>query len=121
MAFSSGGGASGVVASLSYAALTDAGLKPKTTIYFMIIIPLVELVAFLFITESDAINLTTSDSSSTTSLIDSGDSSARRTSATETLSMTFSEKRQHLPKLMKYFIPLLISHINKCIIVQMVS
>lgn len=119
IAHSSGEGASEVVASLSYATLTDAGLKPKTTLYLMLIIPLVELVAFLFISESNAINSSVSDSSSTASLIE-GDSGASRAD-TEVSSMTLSEKRQYLPKLLKYFNPLLISHICKCIIVQLVS
>lgn len=119
LAFSSGIGASGVAASLSYAALTDIGFTPKTTLYLMLIVPLMELVAFLFINESNAISLSTSDSASTTSLIDDG--SGGTESNTEASSMTLSEKRQYLPKLMKYFTPLMINYISEYIINQMVN
>lgn len=119
LAFSSGIGASGVAASLSYAALTDIGFTPKTTLYLMLIVPLMELVAFLFINESNAISLSTSDSASTTSLIDDG--SGGTGSDTEASSMTLSEKWQYLPKLLKYFTPLCVNYICEYIINQMVN
>lgn len=119
LALSSGGGASRVAACLIYAALIDVvGLKPKTTLFMMLIFPLVEFVAFLFIKESNAIDLSTTDSLSTTSLIDDSTDTSRP--ATEAPSLTFAEKRQYLPKLIKYFIPLLICHICKHFIVQLV-
>lgn len=119
MACSSGIGASGVAAALSYAALTDVGFTPKTTLILMLVVPLVELVAFSFIKETNAIDLPTSDSSSTASLID--DSTDGGGTTTETPPMTFSEKREYLPKLMIYFIPLLINYICEYLINQMVS
>lgn len=119
LACSSGIGASGVAAALSYAALTDVGFTPKTTLILMLVVPLVELVAFSFIKETNAIDLPTSDSSSTASLID--DSTDGGGTTTETPPMTFSEKREYLPKLMIYFIPLLINYICEYLINQMVS
>lgn len=113
MAYASGGGASGVAASLSYAALIDIGFTPKTTLYLMLIVPLVELVSFLFINESNAM---ASNSLSTTSLIEDGSGTA-----TEAPCMTLSEKWQYLPKLMKYFNPLLINYICEYIINQLVN
>lgn len=106
---------SGVAASLSYAALSDIGFTPKTTLLLMLVVPLIEFVAFLFIHESHATDSSTSDALSTTALIDQSDSS------TETSSMTPSEKWQYLPKLMKYFIPLLITALCEYIINQMVN
>lgn len=119
LACSSGIGASGVAASLSYAALIDVGFTPKITLYLMLVVPLVELVAFLFITESNAISSPTPDSSSTTSLID--DCTDGNGTTTETPPMTFSEKREYLPKLMKYFIPLFINYVLEYEINQMVN
>lgn len=119
LACSSGIGASGVAASVSYAALTDVGFTPKITLILMLVVPLVELVAFLFIAETNAIDLATSDSSSTTSLIDDSTDGCR--TDTETQPMTFSEKRQYLPKLIPYFTPLLVNYICEYLINQMVS
>lgn len=115
MAYASGGGASGVAASLSYAALIDVGFTPKTTLYLMLIVPLAELVSFLFINETNAL---ASNSSSTTSLIEDGSGD---TIAAEAPSMTLSEKWQYLPKLIKYFNPLLINYICEFVINQMVN
>lgn len=117
MAYSTGGGASGVAASLSYAALTDIGITPKTTLYLMLSVPLVEIIFFLFIKESNATEESTFDSLSTTSLIDSGVSGTD----TEIPSMSFSEKMQYLPKLMKYFGPLCVNFMCQYIVNQMVS
>lgn len=121
LAFSSGLGASGVAASLSYAALVGVGCKPKITLCLMLVFPLLEIVAFLFIRESNAIESSTIDPSSATSLIgDSTNASGTTATIDETAPMTFSEKKQYLPKLAKYFIPLSISHVCKGVMVQMV-
>lgn len=115
LAYSTGGGASGVAASLCYAALTDVGFTPKITLCLMLIVPLLEFVAFLFIRETNAINL----SVSTTSLIDG--STVESATTTQTPTTTLSEKMQYLPNLMVYFIPLLINYICEFIINQLVS
>lgn len=120
LALSSGIGASGVAASISYASLIDVGFTPKITLVLMLVVPLLELVGFLCITETNALDLSiTSDSSSTTALID--DSTDGCGTTTDTQPMTFSEKRQYLPKLLKYFTPLLINYICEYLINQMVS
>lgn len=115
IAYSSGVGASGVAAALSYAALTDVGFTPKTTLLLMLVVPLIQFVAFLFIRETSATNSSSSDSSSTAPLIDES------ASATEDRPLTLSEKWKYLPKLMKYFIPLMINCLCEYVVNQMVS
>lgn len=112
VSLSSGNGASGIAASLSYAALSGIGFTPKTTLLLVLVVPLAEIVAFFFVQESNAI---TSDSMSTTALVDENGPTI------ESFTMTFSEKWRYLPKLIKYFIPLLILCLCQYIINQMVS
>lgn len=120
LANSSGVGASGVAAAFSYAALSDVGFTPKTLLLLMIVVPLLQIMAFLFIKESNAIELTISDSLSTESLIDdcTDDTSVATSDASP---MTASEKWQYLPKLTKYMIPMLINCLFEYCIYQMVS
>lgn len=118
MAYSSGIGASGVPAALSYAALSDIGISSSIILLLMIVIPLLQIVAFLFIKESNATELPISDTSSNTSLIDEYIDEASTTS--DSPPMTLTEKWQYLPKLTKYFVPLLINCLCEYVITQMV-
>lgn len=108
VAYSSGYGAAGVAATLSYAALTDIAFSPKATILVMLIIPLVQITAFWLIRQSNVNSSTTLDSSSTTFLIDN-QSDENSPAMTALQPMTLAEKWEYLPKLMKYSIPLMIT------------
>lgn len=119
VSYSGGVGVSAVAATLIYAALTDIGFTPKTTILLMLLSPLLQFVAFLFIRTSNAISSTAHDSSSTMSLID--DCTNEEGATAEIPPMTLTEKWHYLPKLMKYFIPLLLNCLCEYMISQMVS
>lgn len=116
MAWASGSGLSGLAAALSYAALSDIGFSPDTTLLLMLVIPLLQLVAFLLIKEPNNLDLFTSVSESTTSLID--DRIEQSDTTAETSLLNISEKLQYAPKLLKYFIPLLINFFCEYIINQ---
>jgi len=51
--WSSGTGGSGLFGSLSFAALTSAGLSPRRTVLLMLIVPVIMFVTFFFILEHD--------------------------------------------------------------------
>lgn len=112
VSYSSGAGVSGVIGSFCYAALCEIGLTPKTILISTIIVPLVGLVAFLLIEGPDAL--------STTSIgdgcIDDSYSTTKEDPPT-----TFQEKLRYLPKLTKYFIPMLINCLFEYIIGQTVG
>lgn len=116
MAWASGSGLSGLAAALSYAALSDIGFSPDFTLLLMLVIPLLQLVAFLLIKEPNNLDLFTSVSESTTSLID--DRIEQSDTTAETSLLNISEKLQYAPKLLKYFIPLLINFFCEYIINQ---
>lgn len=104
----SGDGFSGVFGSLVYAALCDIGFTPKTLLILMPVVPLVGIVAFFLIKESDSL--------STDSIKDDcNDSTTTETPPTN------GEKWRYLPKLTKYFIPMLINCLLEYMISQMVS
>lgn len=107
MAWASGSGLSGLAAALSYAALSDIGFSPKFTLLLMLVIPLLQLVAFLLIKEPNNRDLFASGSESTTSLID--DRMEQSDTTGETTLLNISEKLRYSPKVLKYFIPLLIN------------
>lgn len=120
VAFLTGAGASGVAGSLIYAALSDVGFTPKTTLLLMLVVPLVEFASFLFIKESNTVESSAFDSSSTISLIDD-DPDSTSGAMSEATPMSLTEKRQYLPKLTKYFVPLLIACLCEYTISQMVG
>lgn len=109
----SGDGFSGVFGSLVYAALCDIGFTPKTLLVLMPVVPLVKLVAFLFIREANAIDLPT--------LLDNECIDESDSIVTETPPMTLIDKWRYLPKLKKYFIPMLINCLFEYFTSQMVS
>lgn len=116
LAWASGSGLSGLAAALSYAALSDVGFTPDTTLLLMLIIPLLQLIAFLMIIEPNTVDLFTSNSESTTSLID--DHHYQSNEAPETTLLDISEKLRYSPKLLKYFLPLMINFFCEYIINQ---
>lgn len=115
VAYSSGYAAASLTATLTYAALSDIGLTTTTVLLLMLVGPLIQIVAFYFIKESNATDSIITDTSSTTSLIDGNGPT------TASAPMTLAEKRQYLPKLMKFMIPLLINCFCEYIISQSVS
>lgn len=116
MAWSSGSGFSGLAAALSYAALSDIGFTPYTTLLLMLIIPLLQLIAFLLIKEPNTVDLFIENSESTASLID--DCIDQRDATTDTTLLNMSEKLRYAPKLLKYFVPLLINFFCEYLINQ---
>lgn len=112
LAYSSGAGASGVIASFGYAALCDVGLTPKTILIWTLLVPLLGLVAFVCIKKSGLV----SKAPSKDGCIDEKDSTTEEEPPT-----TLREKWQYLPKLTKYFIPMLCNCLFEYIISQTVS
>jgi len=49
--WSSGTGASGLLGAVSYAAITSAGITPRTTVLLMLVVPIMMSVTFFFILE----------------------------------------------------------------------
>lgn len=101
-----------MAASFFYAALCDIGFTPKTLLFLMLIVPLVGLVAFSYIKES---NITRP-----ASLLDdeTGDNDSITSEAPP---MSLSEKWRYLPKLSVYFIPILINCLFEYMVGQTVS
>lgn len=94
MALSSGSGAAGVFAALSYTALIDYGFKPKLTLQIMLLIPLLQLIIFYF-----GMKEPSTDESAATLLEDQNDMNFHQ-------SPSFSQKLRYFPNLLKYVIPL---------------
>lgn len=116
LAWASGSGLSGLAAALSYAALSDIGFTPSFTLILMLVIPLLQLIAFLMIKEPNHVDLSISNSESTTSLIDDRPNESSRAAETRLLNM--SEKLRYSPKLLKYFLPLMVNFFCEYIINQ---
>jgi len=51
--WSSGTGASGLLGAVSYAAITSAGISPRTTVLLMLVVPIMMSVTFFFILEHE--------------------------------------------------------------------
>lgn len=109
MAWASGSGLSGLAAALSYAALSDIGFSPKITLLLMLVIPLLQFVAFLMIKETNNLDLLSSFSESTASLINDHIEQSDATGEISEPLLNISQKLQYSPKLLKYFICLLIN------------
>lgn len=107
LAWASGSGISGLAAALSYAALSDIGYSPEFTLLLMLVIPLLQLVAFLLIKEPNNRDLFASGSESTTSLLD--DDRFEQSDTAREATLNISEKLRYSPKVLKYFTPLLIN------------
>lgn len=104
MAWASGTGAAGVTGSLSYTALLLIGFTPKATLLLMLLVPTIQLITFLFILKEPSTRLPSlSSASSTTSLIDH--------TIDEDISiaqqpLSFAQKIQYFPNILKYVLPL---------------
>lgn len=104
VAWASGTGAAGVTGSLSYAGLLSIGFTPKATLLLMLLVPTIQLVTFLFILkEPNTRSAVLSASSSTTSLLDH--TLDEDISITQQ-SLSFSQKIEFFPKILKYVLPL---------------
>lgn len=104
VAWASGTGAAGVTGSLSYAGLLSIGFTPKATLLLMLLVPTIQLVTFLFILkEPNTRSAVLSASSSTTSLLDH--TIDEDISITQQ-SLSFSQKIEFFPKILKYVLPL---------------
>lgn len=104
VAWASGTGAAGITGSLTYAGLLSIGFTSKATLLLMLIVPTIQLVTFLFILkEPNTRSTVLSAASSTTSLLDhtiDDDISIIQPS------LSFSQRIQFFPKILKYVLPL---------------
>lgn len=94
LALSSGSGAAGVFAALSYTALIDYGFKPKLTLQIMLLIPLLQLIIFYFGMKEQS-----PDDLAATLLEEQSDINIQQ-------SPNFYQKLRYFPNLLKYVIPL---------------
>lgn len=116
-AWASGTGAAGVTGALAYAALTLCGITSEITLLIMLIVPVVQLFTFCFILrEPSRFEPSLSTATSTTSLIDH--STVERDTSLVQSSLTFSQKVQYLPKMLKYVLPLFAVYLSEYFINQ---
>ncbi|XP_063695821.1 battenin-like [Culicoides brevitarsis] len=115
--WSSGTGGAGIFGSLSYSAMTQAGLSTKSTLLIMTFVPILEAVVFIFLLEHpknaencEKIPLQKSKN----------DPDSKETEAEKNL-VTFFDKLRYIPSLFKYIIPLLLGNICDNLINQAFS
>lgn len=114
--WSSGTGAAGLTGALTYAALTSLDFAPETTMLLMLIVPMIQLITFcVMLEEPNGLWMNFTYASSTTSLIDQNivqsDSNAQQ-------SLTFAEKVDYFPKMLKYVLPLFTVYLSEYLINQ---
>lgn len=118
-AFSSGTGAAGVAGAMTYAALISLQFSPKSTLLVMLIVPLIQLIAFCFLLrEPNRAWTTLSSASSATSLIDH--TYGQDTSNLQP-SLSFKQRLRFMPKLLKYILPLFTVYLCEYLINQVRS
>lgn len=105
-AWSSGTGAAGVAGALTYALLKYMKVSPEKTLLMMLFVPLIQfLTFFIVLREPHGLWATLTSPSSSTSLIDHANTI--QPEATDGHApLTFAQKIDYLPNLMKYVLPL---------------
>lgn len=102
-AWSSGTGAAGVTGALTYAALTSLNFTTKSTMLLMLIVPMIQLITFcIMLEEPNGLWETLTNASSTTSLIDH----SIIQNESNDHSLTFVQKINYFPNMLKYVLPL---------------
>lgn len=107
---------SGVAGSLTYAALLNIGFSPKATLLLMLVVPLIQLATFCVILKEPNRLFTSSSASSTTSLIDH--SLIDQDISIAQVPLTFQQKIQYFPKMLKYVLPLFAVYVGEYLINQ---
>lgn len=117
-AWSSGTGAAGVTGALTYALLKYLKVSPKETLLMMMIVPLIQFSTFFIVLrEPHGLWTTLTSPSSSTSLIDHANTI--QPEATDGHApLTFKQKIDFLPNLMKYVLPLLSVYLSEYFINQ---
>lgn len=107
-AWSSGTGAAGVAGALTYALLKYMKVSPEKTLLMMLFVPLIQfLTFFIVLREPHGLWTTLTTPSSSTSLIDHTNTNTIQPEATDGHApLTFAQKIDYLPNLMKYVLPL---------------
>lgn len=102
-AWASGTGAAGVTGALTYAALTSFNFTTESTLLLMLIVPMIQLFTFwIMLEEPNGLWLTLTNASSSTSLIDH----SSVVQSNEDQSLTFAQKLNYFPNMLKYVLPL---------------
>lgn len=116
-AWASGTGAAGVAGALTYAALIYIGFTPKATLLLMLIVPLMQLISFaIILKEPCGIGIISSNTSSTTSLINH--TSIDDITTISLPPLTLKQKIKYSPKVLKYVLPLFAVYISEYFINQ---
>lgn len=106
-AWSSGTGAAGVAGALTYALLKYMKIPPETTLLMMLFVPLIQfLTFFIVLQEPHGLWTTLASPSSSTSLIDHNNIQPDAVGVGGHAPLTFSQKVDYLPNMVKYVLPL---------------
>ncbi|XP_059160504.1 battenin-like [Physella acuta] len=135
--WSSGTGGAGIFGSLVYAGFTSAGLSPRDSLLIMVVIPVLMMVAYLFILDkpeekehnlemsfkklgSVSDNSVTGLEGSTVTLyrMNSNDVVIEQTTEITKYTLTLKEKVRLIPTLFKYMIPLTLVYFGEYFINQ---
>lgn len=104
-AWSSGTGAAGVAGALTYALLKYMKVSPEKTLLMMLFVPLIQfLTFFIVLREPHGLWTTLPSPSSSTSLI--GHNAVDSEAIGAHAPLTFAQKIDYLPNLLKYVLPL---------------
>lgn len=117
-AWSSGTGAAGVAGALTYALLKYMNVSPEKTLLMMLFVPLTQfLTFFIVLQEPNGLWTTLTSPSSSTSLIDHANTAPPEATDAQA-PLTFAQKINYLPNLMKYVMPLFCVYLSEYFINQ---
>lgn len=117
-AWASGTGAAGVAGALTYAALTYIQMSPQSTLLLMLIVPLIQLITFCFVLqEPNGLWTTFSNPSPSSSLIDYNTVPSEQSIGAQA-PLSFSQKVDYFPEMMKYVLPLFSVYVCEYLINQ---
>lgn len=104
-AWSSGTGAAGVTGAASYALFKYMNILPETTLLMMLVVPVLQIITFFVVLqEPHGLWATLASPSPSTSLIDHNMVQSEAVGGHAPL--TFSQKVDYIPKMLKYVLPL---------------
>lgn len=116
-AWSSGTGAAGVAGALTYALFKYMNISPEKTLLMMLFVPLIQfLTFFIMLHEPNGLWATLTSPSSSTSLIDHNIIQPDAVGGHAPL--TFSQKIDYLPNMLKYVLPLFSVYLSEYFINQ---
>lgn len=115
--WSSGTGAAGVFGAVTFAVLTSAGLTPRTSVLIMLVVPLIMSVSFWVILTHPVRTKCRSPCMKYGSISEEEEESMLPSSRPSP-PLTFSQKMNLLPSLMKYMIPVFMVYLAEYVINQ---